>query len=383
LIYTGIGETSNRVLAIGNAFTAILDQSGTTGNLKFSSNLTGGTGSKTLLLQGSTAGTGEISGAIGNGTSGTQAVTKAGTGTWTLSGPNTYTGGTVINGGVLALGSAAALGSSGTIRFGAAGVAGTLQFSAANTTDYSSRFSSAAAQAFRIDTNGQSVLLNSQIDSVGGTLTKFGAGTLTLGSSSSDYDGATTVEAGTLLVSGSISGSAVTVNSSGTLGGGTTASPGATGAVTVNSNGTLAPGMSIGTLNTGALSLNSASTFALEIETSTNRTDLVAVTGSLSLADADDVVLTISDLAPGTYDGTPLVFITYTAGSWDGDLFTYGGNVILDDQPLTVGENEFTLDYNYNNNSVALLAVPEPGSLFSLLGGCGLLAGLQRFRRRR
>src|SRR5262249_48930274 len=72
-----------------------------------------------------------FSGAI----SGTGAVTQSGTGTVTLSGTNSYTGGTNLNAGALALGSATALGTSGTIQFNG----GALQFSAGNTTDYSSR----------------------------------------------------------------------------------------------------------------------------------------------------------------------------------------------------------------------------------------------------
>ena len=69
----------------------------------------------------------------------------------------------------------------------------------------------------------------------GGSLTKIGPGTLTL-SGVNTYTGATTVNAGKLVVNGSIM-SAVTVNSGGTLGG-----SGTTGSVTVNSGGMVAPG---------------------------------------------------------------------------------------------------------------------------------------------
>ena len=112
LNYTGSGDTTDRVLDLQGA-TVTLDQSGT-GLLKFTSSLTSTiTGNKTLTLQGSTAGTGEISGAIvDNSSTNKTSVTKAGTGTWTLSGTNTYTGTTTIGQGVLVANNSAAFSTS-------------------------------------------------------------------------------------------------------------------------------------------------------------------------------------------------------------------------------------------------------------------------------
>lgn len=133
LVYTGSGETSTKVINLsGTTGGATIDQSSASGLLKFTANLTAtGAGSKTLTLQGSTGGTGEISGAIvdNSGTNKTS-VTKAGTGTWTLSGTNTYTGTTAVNGGnlfvngSLASGSAVSVTNSGSVLGGTGTVNG-------------------------------------------------------------------------------------------------------------------------------------------------------------------------------------------------------------------------------------------------------------------
>jgi autotransporter-associated beta strand protein len=57
---------------------------------------------------------------------------------------------------------------------------GNLQYGGSNTTDYSSRFSTADGQAYNIDTNGLNVTFASALASNDGALQKFGDGTLTL-----------------------------------------------------------------------------------------------------------------------------------------------------------------------------------------------------------
>lgn len=73
-----------------------------------SSSLTSNT--TTLTLTGANTGSNTISGIISRGSATTFAVAKNGTGTWVLSGANTYNGGTAINTGTLTATSAAALG---------------------------------------------------------------------------------------------------------------------------------------------------------------------------------------------------------------------------------------------------------------------------------
>ena len=150
----------------------------------------GGTGTYSYG-DGTAANSGIIAGAL--------TLTKSGSGTQTLGDVNTYTGGTNINGGILSIGNAAALGSSGTISFGG----GTLRYSGI-TTDLSSRFSSAASQQYKVDTNTQNVTWATALTSSGGSLTKSGAGTLTL-SAANTYSGGTTLSAGQIAL-GHVSG---------------------------------------------------------------------------------------------------------------------------------------------------------------------------------
>jgi autotransporter-associated beta strand protein len=129
LRYIGTGDTTNREInVIAGGTTGQLEQAGT-GLLKFTSAITSGNGTKNFVLKGSTAGTGELAGAITDGAGGVLSLTKQGSGTWTLSGANTYTGTTTITGGTLALGANNTLPNSSAVSIGAAAILNAATFS--------------------------------------------------------------------------------------------------------------------------------------------------------------------------------------------------------------------------------------------------------------
>jgi len=116
LIYTGTGETSDRVINLaGKNATVTFDQSGA-GLVKLTSTfvISGYGANKTIVLKGDTAGAGEIAGNIfdpyDRAGKASTAVTKSGTGIWTFSGINSYSGPTVVTAGTLALATARSLG---------------------------------------------------------------------------------------------------------------------------------------------------------------------------------------------------------------------------------------------------------------------------------
>jgi len=225
---------------------------------------------------------------LGGMIDGSAGLTKTGTGALTLSGSNTYGGGTTLSNGTLIVASNTALGSGA--------------LTAAGGTSLDS--SAAVTLINRMDTSigGLNVLgshdltLQGKIAGAGG-LTKNGSATLTLAGANT-YAGNTQVNAGALLVDGSVSG-AVTANSGGTLGGiGRIA-----GDAEIASGATLSPGHSVpGTLTVdGNLTLhaNSATRFELGqagvVGGASN--DLVSVGGNLTLGGA----LTANAASAGWY----------------------------------------------------------------------------------
>jgi autotransporter-associated beta strand protein len=114
LVYTGVGESSDRVINLAGTTGGVTIENDGTGAITFSSAMTAtGAGSKTLTLQGSNTGANTIGGAIVNNASGNKtSLTKAQAGTWVLAAANTYTGNTTVSAGTLDLASGGSIGAS-------------------------------------------------------------------------------------------------------------------------------------------------------------------------------------------------------------------------------------------------------------------------------
>ncbi len=150
LIYTGSGETTDRIINLGGTTGGGVIQNDGSGAITFTSDLTAtGAGAKTLTLQGSSTAANTISGAIvDNSTANPTALTKSAAGSWTLAGANTYSGKTVVGAGTLKVSSvnkvtgasaSSSLGhpttaATGTIGLGATSSSGTLVYTGAGET---------------------------------------------------------------------------------------------------------------------------------------------------------------------------------------------------------------------------------------------------------
>ena len=346
LVYTGVGETSDRVINLaGTTGGATIENDGT-GPVTFSSSFTAtGAGAKTLTLQGTSTGANTISGVIVNSSSAT-ALTKAQAGTWVLSGANTYTGGTTVSGGTLSVNSIADSGTSALSTSGGLTLSGgKLQYTgtgAATTT----RTVTLSGSSSTIDLPNGDLAISGQVKS--GTFTKTSAGTLTLSGSSDDVALGINVNGGTVILN---KASAATVHgigaNSAVNNGGTLQLSGSGGlelsnnvALTVNSGGIFDVNSQNATFTSLALSGNGSGSGAL-INSSTTATSALTCSAATAFNLAADSTIggpgsiTLSGKMAGshalTYAGSGVLKLLGTNA--------YTGNTTISSGTLTLGAN--------------------------------------------
>ncbi len=325
-----------------------------------------------------------FSGVIADGTGGAGSLIKAGTGTFTLSGSNTYTAGTTISAGTLALGSSLALqqstldiSGSGALSFGSltaatlGGLTGPGTFSLLN--------SLSAGVALQVGGNGSSTTFSGVLNGAG-SLTKVGGGELLLGGSST-YTGGTAVNAGTLQ----------------------TASPAAlpgyalASAVSVANRATLAvnvggpsdwPSSSVDGL-LGAASFASGANLGLDT-TNGNFSYATSITGGLGLVKLGSNTLALAG-ANGYTGGTTLaagiLCLANSAALPGGGNITFGGGTLQYSQSncqdysadIVASTRPISIDTNGVNVTFASTLASSSGGLTKIGSGTLVLAASNNY----
>jgi fibronectin-binding autotransporter adhesin len=262
----------------------------------------GGTSSANLIQSGITSPTGTLN------------VLKSSTSTWTLTGNSTVNGTTTLSGGILNLGDSV---SDASYSGGALTNNAVLNLKPGNAATVATAMSGT------------------------GALNQMGPGSTTLSGNSPSFTGPTTVTGGKLIVTGTLTGSALSVTSGGLDGTGSVS----TTTIADNTTNTIANGNGA----TGALTL-SALTFQGDATVNVRRTNAAGllVTGALTMTPAN---------------GTVIINLTTTTGIWSDGLNnlinfgSFGGsisNFTLGTLTRTLGPRQSYGGLVLNGNNIAL-----------------------------
>src|ERR1051325_473598 len=269
LLYTGGGETTDRVIDLAGTTGGAIIQNDGSGALVFTSaNTASVAGAKTLTLQGANTAANKISGAIVDSSSGATTLTKAQAGKWVLGGANTYSGNTTVS-------------------------AGTLAQSAANVIPSGAgKGTFAVSSGATFDLGGFNCSINGFGTSAGTIDNTTGAGTYTLtignNNGAGTHSGVIKNTSGTLAVSKTGTG-AISLTGANTYSGDTTISGGQ-----INISGTSTLGDATGTLHLSGGALNTTATRTASTAPVANPIDLTADSSITTSSTAATVDLNLS-----------------------------------------------------------------------------------------
>lgn len=401
------------ILSGGHAFTGTIEVSAGTLDLwdtanPYTNNIT--LSASTATLDASNTASAPIVTVSGN-ISGSGRITKTGsTSTLVLTGNNNYSGGTTLTDGVLAIGAgtnngigtgtltlnqgaflatdnsartianAVSMTTGSSLRLGAVQGASTGLGDLTFTSTASS--SIGASKTWAVHNATTVAFANSWTGNSGWTITKAGTGTLVFNGGITSTGIVVVVNAGTFLLNGTNSYNGATTVNAGTLGG----SGSIVSAVTIgNSSGTsdafLTGGSATGVgtfTTTNTVTMNSDAVLSIQFDSTLGTFDRV-VTAGLTLNASSG--LSLSDLGSGLLaDGSIYTIVNNTgATSVTG---TFAG--LAEGSTITAGSNTFVISYlggTGNDVTLTVSAIPEP-STYALLGGV-LSLGLVAVRRRK
>jgi autotransporter-associated beta strand protein len=426
--YLGAGETSGRGFTMSSD--ATLEAAGT-GALVIASSakiaFANSTATRTLTLAGASTAANRFGADLSvTGTLDADKIdllVKNGVGTWVITNGATLKGAADIdvNSGILGL-VAGVLSPAGRIDL-ADGT--TLRFEAGNTDDLAGRIRLDAGAAVTVAVASDVAFASSlTVAGAGASITKSGAGKLTLAAANSVVTGGFTVAQGTLDVThaqalgaaaATVTGGLLTVNTTiantvNVSNGGTLGGAGTVGAADVALGGTLSPGNSPGTFTAGNVILAGGSVYEWQVQNATNHFtgyDKLTVTGNLDLRGAapnNRIILRISSLlgaGDGNTIGNPLNFnspavtdlptvfnfgqvggVQLNGGQNISDVFRFEFNGFTYSDGSASNAGLWSIDWNPSSGAITLTAVPEPSTYGFAMGALALAAAAIRRRKR-
>ncbi|MEW6158742.1 MAG: autotransporter-associated beta strand repeat-containing protein [Verrucomicrobiota bacterium] len=335
-----------------------------------------------------------------NDFTGTGSLAKIGSGTLHLAANSDHSGGITLSAGTLLLGTDTAAGT-GTLNV----IGGTIQAGGGSRTlgndvTLGGDFTSSGANDLTFTgtstlTGNRTLTVNNTLtlgvigqDQAGRTLTKAGSGALVV-TGTSTYTGGTTLNSGTLRISGDLSSS-----SNLDINGGLLMGSGTVGSVSVNSGGSISPGNSPGSMTTGDQTWAGGGTYVWQIndadagQGSDPGWDLLNINGTLNITAGigNEFTIQVTSLTLGNASGNVHDFNNAQAYTWPiATATSISGSlsgITLDTSSFSnpLGGGTFGLTQAGTTLNVTFTPVPEPEE-YALAFGIGLI-GFAIWRRR-